>query len=72
MDPANNGAGGKSPRICSMCSRELNLFNCASIQWIPPEIVSDDYGEIDFLCPQCYLMLHSVYKTFCQQFQEDE
>lgn len=72
MIPANSGAGGTSPRKCSICGRELNLFNCASIQWIPPEIVENDYGEIDFLCPNCFLMLRATYNAYVSQFQEDD
>lgn len=72
MGGVNSGAGGTSPRKCSICSRELNLFNCASIQWIPPEIVENDYGEIDFLCPNCFLMLRATYNAFVSQFQEGD
>lgn len=67
-----DGVGEQSPRRCSICNRELNLFNCASVQWIPPEIVDDNYGEIDFLCPQCFLMLRGVYNTFVEQMGADE
>lgn len=70
MVAANSGAGGQSPRRCTICGRELNLFNSASLQWIPPEIVDADYGEIDFLCPTCYLMFKSVYNSIKEQFEE--
>lgn len=72
MNPANSGAGGYTPRKCSVCSAELNLFNCASLQWIPPEIVDEDYGEIDFLCPTCYLMFRSMFNTVVSQFKEED